>query len=111
MKFIADFHIHSKYSMATAKNLDLENLYISASQKGIDIIGTGDFTHPAWFAEIEKKLIYDENGLLTLKKNIKKECDTYIPQNCKRDVKFILTTEISAIYKKNGKTRKNHNTI
>ncbi|MBW1649913.1 MAG: UvrD-helicase domain-containing protein [Deltaproteobacteria bacterium] len=111
MKFIADFHIHSKYSMATAKNLDLENLYISASQKGIDIVGTGDFTHPAWFAEIEKKLIYDENGLLTLREDIKKECDTYIPQTCKRDVKFVLTSEISSIYKKNGKTRKNHNLI
>ncbi len=111
MKFIADFHIHSKYSMATAKNLDLENLYISASQKGIDIVGTGDFTHPGWFAEIEEKLIYDENGLLTLKEDIKKECDIYIPQNCKRDVKFILTSEISSIYKKNGKTRKNHNLI
>ncbi|MBW1615383.1 MAG: UvrD-helicase domain-containing protein [Deltaproteobacteria bacterium] len=111
MKFTADFHIHSKYSMATAKNLDLENLYISASQKGIDIVGTGDFTHPGWFAEIEEKLIYDENGLLTLREDIKKECDIYIPQNCKRDVKFILTSEISSIYKKNGKTRKNHNLI
>ena len=56
MKFIADLHVHSKYSRATAKNLDLENLYLWAQYKGIQIVGTGDFVHPKWFKELEEKL-------------------------------------------------------
>ncbi|MCP4021418.1 MAG: DNA helicase UvrD, partial [Desulfobacteraceae bacterium] len=56
MKFIADLHIHSKYSRATAKNLDLENLYYAAQIKGVSLVGTGDFTYPAWIEEIESKL-------------------------------------------------------
>ena len=56
MTFIADLHIHSKYSRATAKNLDLENLYQAAQIKGISVVGTGDFTFPAWIDEIESKL-------------------------------------------------------
>lgn len=57
MKFIADLHIHSKYSRATAKNLDLEHIYHTAQVKGITLVGTGDFTHPAWIQEIETKQI------------------------------------------------------
>jgi PHP family Zn ribbon phosphoesterase len=56
MKFIADLHVHSKYSRATAKNLDLENLYLWAQYKGIHVVGTGDFVHPKWFKELEEKL-------------------------------------------------------
>ena len=56
MKITADFHVHSKFSRATAKNLDLENLWIAAQIKGVDVVATGDFSHPAWFAEIEAKL-------------------------------------------------------
>jgi len=111
MKFIADLHIHSKYSRATAKNLDLENLYISAQLKGITVVGTGDFTHPEWFSEISKKLIPAEPGLFKLKDDLAKECDKKIPDSCKAKVRFILESEISNIYKKNGKTRKNHNLV
>ncbi len=70
MKFIADLHIHSKYSRATAKNLDLENLYIEAQKKGITVLGTGDSTHPEWFSELKEKLIPDEEGLYKLKPEI-----------------------------------------
>jgi DNA helicase-2/ATP-dependent DNA helicase PcrA len=111
MKFIADFHIHSKYSRATAKNLDIENIYISAQLKGIDVIGTGDFTHPGWFNEIETKLIPAEEGLFKLKEDIAAPLKEYVPAACRRGVRFILTSEISNIYKKNGKTRKNHNLV
>ena len=111
MKFIADFHIHSKYSRATAKNLDLENLYISAQLKGIKVIGTGDFTHPGWFSEIESKLIPAEEGLFKLREDIEESLNESVPTTCRRDVRFILTAEISNIYKKNGKTRKNHNLV
>ena len=111
MKFIADFHVHSKYSRATAKNSDLENIYISAQLKGINVIGTGDFTHPGWFNEIETKLIPAEDGLFKLREDIAAPLRKSIPGACRGDVRFILTSEISNIYKKNGKTRKNHNLV
>ena len=111
MKFIADLHVHSKFSRATAKNLDLENLYIAAQLKGITVVGTGDFTYPAWFSEICEKLEPAEEGLFKLKSEIAKACDEQVPASCRDSVRFILSTEISNIYKKNDKTRKNHNLI
>ncbi|MEZ4526704.1 MAG: UvrD-helicase domain-containing protein [Desulfobacterales bacterium] len=111
MKFIADLHIHSRFSRATAKDLNPENLYISAQEKGIDVIATGDFTHPGWFAELKEKLVPAEPGLFRLKENIACECDRHIPSSCRGEVRFVLETEISNIYKKNGVVRKNHNLI
>jgi uncharacterized protein (TIGR00375 family) len=111
MKFIADLHVHSKYSRATAKNLDLENLYIAAQLKGITVVGTGDFTYPAWFAEICEKLVPAEAGLFKLKDDIAKACDEKVPVSCREPVRFILSSEISNIYKKKDKTRKNHNLV
>ena len=111
MEFIADLHIHSKYSRATAKNLDFENLYYTAQIKGITLIGTGDFTYPAWISEIESKLEETEPGLFSLKRQIAKDIDKTIPKNCRNPVRFILQTEISNIYKKDGRVRKNHNLV
>ncbi len=111
MKFVADFHVHSHFSRATAKNLNLENLYISAQLKGITVIGTGDFTHPGWFAEIKEKLVPAEPGMFKLRKEISNICDKEVPISCRRKVRFILVSEISNIYKKNNKTRKNHNLV
>jgi len=111
MKFIADLHVHSKYSRATAKNLDLENLYIAAQLKGVTVVGTGDFTYPAWFEEIKKKLVAAEPGLFKLKEELARQCDAQVPESCRRPVRFLLVTEISNIYKKNGRTRKNHNLV
>ncbi len=111
MKYISDFHIHSHHSRATAKNLNLENIHIAAQLKGITVVGTGDFTHPEWYAELKEKLVYDENGLFRLKPDIAKQCDKQVPLSCRSRVEFVLVTEISNIYKKNGKTRKNHNLL
>ncbi len=111
MKFFADFHVHSKYSRATAKNLDLENLYIAGQLKGITVLGTGDVTHPAWFSEIKEKLIPAEPGLFQLKPDIAKAVDQKIPPLCRSRLRVMLVTEISNIYKKNDKTRKNHNLV
>ncbi len=111
MKFIADLHVHSKFSRATAKNLDLENLYIAAQLKGITVVGTGDFTYPQWFSEICQKLEPAEEGLFKLKEEIARACDEQVPTCCRNLVRFILSTEISNIYKKNDKTRKNHNLV
>jgi DNA helicase-2/ATP-dependent DNA helicase PcrA len=111
MKIIADLHVHSRYSRATAKDLDLENLYVAAQIKGVQVIGTGDFSHPAWFAEIEKKLKPAEPGLFRLNSEISTTLDARVPANCRGMVRFVLATEISNIYKKEGKTRKNHNLV
>ncbi len=111
MKFIADLHIHSKYSRATAKNLDLEHLYIEARKKGITVIGTGDSTHPGWFAELKEKLVPAEIGLFRLQPEIEQRLDIQVPMSCPGTVRFLLESEISSIYKKGGKTRKNHNLV
>jgi DNA helicase II / ATP-dependent DNA helicase PcrA len=111
MKFIADLHIHSHFSRATARNLDLEHLYVSAQLKGITVVATGDITHPEWFKEVSEKLEPAEPGLYRLKKNIEKKCDEQVPMSCRIDVRFVLNSEISCIYKKKGKTRKNHNLV
>ena len=111
MKYIADLHIHSKYSRATAKNLDLEHIYHSAQVKGITLVGTGDFTHPAWIQEIEAKLEPAEPGLFALKDEVAKQIDADVPFLCKGAVRFILQAEISNIYKKGTRVRKNHNLI
>ena len=95
MHLVIDFHIHSKYSRATSKALDLRALDEAARIKGVDILGTGDFTHPLWFAELEKNLEEAEPGLYKVKKS-------------KTNTRFILTCEISSIYSKGNKVRKVH---
>ncbi len=111
MRYIADLHVHSKYSRATAKNLDLEHLYIFSQLKGITVVATGDYTHPAWFAELREKLVPAEEGFFKLNPEIATACDQAVPPSCRRPVRFVLSTEISNIYKKNDRTRKNHNLV
>ena len=111
MPFIADLHIHSKYSRATSRDLDLENLTRHALIKGIGLIGTGDFTHPAWMAEIESKLEEHDSGLFTLKPELMDGATHGIADALKAPVHFMLSSEISCIYKKDGATRKNHNLV
>ncbi|MCG8570470.1 MAG: UvrD-helicase domain-containing protein [Spirochaetes bacterium] len=109
MEYIADFHIHSHFSRATSKQLTPEYLDYWAKIKGITLIGTGDFTHPGWLAELKEKLEPAENGLFRLKKDYQIKTTNLIPQN--QSVRFLLTAEISNIYKKNEKVRKIHNVI
>lgn len=111
MSFHADLHVHSKYSRATARDLDLEHLAWWAAVKGIAVVGTGDCVHPAWLAEIKDKLISDGNGLFRLTPDIETGVAKTLPAACRRDVRFQLTTEISTIYKKGEKTRKVHHLV
>lgn len=106
MFFYADLHIHSKYSRATSKDCNLEQLAVWAQKKGLSLISTGDFTHPAWFNEINEKLIPDGNGAYRLKPEIEK---AIFKNNA--PVRFILSVEISTIYKKGDKTRKVHHVV
>ncbi|MDY6967675.1 MAG: UvrD-helicase domain-containing protein [Spirochaetota bacterium] len=110
MEFITDFHIHSHYSIATSKDLIPEYLHHWARLKGIDVIGTGDCIHPGWLKELKEKLEPAGNGLYKLKKEfILPDTDALNNTNKPVDVFFLLTGEISNIYKKNDKVRKVHN--
>ena len=114
MSFYADLHVHSKYSRATSKNCDLEHLAIWARKKGISIVGTGDFTHPAWRAELKEKLVPAEPGLFRLRSDLEKAVEERLPPACRSQrtaVRFMLSVEISTIYKKFDKTRKIHHLI
>ena len=108
MRFIADLHVHSHYSRATSPDMCPEGIWKWAQLKGINVIGTGDFTHPQWIKELKKKLDPAGNGLFTLKK---KHMTNDVPGSCKAEVSFILSAEVSSIYSKNGKTRKVHSVI
>ena len=111
MEFIADLHIHSYLSRATAKNLNLEHLSLWAQLKGITVVATGDFTHPQWFSELSQKLEPAGEGLFSLKPAYASETAPLVPPSCRAPVRFILSAEISSIYKKGGKTRKVHNVL
>jgi uncharacterized protein (TIGR00375 family) len=91
VKAVADLHIHSKYSRATSSGMELETLSKWAKIKGIDIVGTGDFTHPAWYAELEKKAIESDSGFLQYDK-----------------MNFALSAEVSCIFTQGGRGRRMH---
>ncbi len=111
MRFYADLHIHSKYSRATSRDCDLEHLAYWGRKKGITVIGTGDFTHPAWIAEIKKNLVPAEPGLFRLKEDIEQAVFEKLPPSCRGTTRFMLSVEISTIYKKGDKTRKVHHLV
>ncbi|MFA5271057.1 MAG: endonuclease Q family protein [Candidatus Omnitrophota bacterium] len=95
MQFVADFHIHSKYSRATSKDMEIPQLAKWARLKGINLLGTGDFTHHLWLQELKKYLgTEDQKGLFSYE-----------------GVHFILTAEISSIYSQNGKVYRVHNVV
>lgn len=95
---IADFHIHSKYARACSKNLVLPEIARACELKGIDLVATGDFTHPAWMKHIQEELEEVSKGIYQLSGNRSK-------------TKFILVSEISSIYSQGGKTRRVHSLI
>ena len=106
--YISDLHIHSRFSRATSKEGDPEHLELWARKKGIHLVGTGDFTHPQWREERKEKLEPEGNGLYRLKKEYQIR-DAMTPDSI--EPRFVVTGEISSIYKKNDKTRKVHNLL
>lgn len=111
MEFYADLHLHSKYSRATAKSCDLEHLALWARKKGITVVGTGDFTHPGWRAELTDQLEPAEPGLFRLTPRLERQVHRGLPAACRGTVRFVLSAEISTIYKKNDRTRKVHHVV
>lgn len=105
-------HVHSHYSRATSKDCTLAGLYKWGKIKGINIIGTGDFTHPEWFQELRHQLEPAEPGLFRLKNEIAKEIDKEIPASCRDNLlRFVPSVEVATIYSKNGRVRKLHNLL
>ncbi len=99
MEFVTDLHLHSKYSRAVSRDMNLYNMALWGTKKGLDILSTGDWTHPLWRREIKQELIEDTEGIFKFKddKNFK--------------TRFILSVEISSIYSQNGKVHRIHNLI
>lgn len=108
MSFIADLHLHSRYSRATSRDFSPESTWRWAQLKGISVIGTGDFTHPQWLKELKEKLKPEGNGLFSLKRALQ---TSDVPDLCSADVFFLLSSEISCIYSKGGKVRKIHSIV
>ncbi len=98
MRIVADLHVHSKYSRATSREMGVESLARWARWKGINLLGTGDFTHPTYFAELRAAMEPDGAGLLRLKKG-------------DRDLRFMLTVEVSNVYSQDGAVHRIHTLI
>ena len=102
---IADLHIHSRFSRATSRECDAPHLDLWARRKGVGLVGTGDFTHPEWRKELAEMLEEAGEGVFALKKELRLPCETG------GEARFVLSAEISSIYKRDGRTRKVHNVI
>ncbi len=109
MKLIADLHIHSRYSRATSRQLIPEEIEYWAKIKGLALVGSGDFTHPGWRAELKEKLEPAEAGLYRLKEEYQIKERVLPPEPA--PVRFVISGEISTIYKKKGRVRKLHHLI
>ncbi|MDR2727411.1 MAG: UvrD-helicase domain-containing protein, partial [Deltaproteobacteria bacterium] len=114
-RFRADLHIHSRFSRGTSKRLNAVHLAAWGRLKGLDVLGTGDFTHPAWRDELREQLVEDEaSGLYRLRHppDLGNELPEYdVPDGDGRGPLFVLQAEISSIYKKDGAVRKVHNLV
>ncbi|MCI4063348.1 UvrD-helicase domain-containing protein [Micromonospora sp. R77] len=114
--FVADLHIHSKYSRACSRDLTLPNLGWWARRKGIGVLGTGDFTHPAWYDHLRETLHPAEPGLYRLSPEAERDIARRLPPRLASaaeadPVRFMLSVEISTIYKRDDRTRKVHHLI
>jgi ATP-dependent DNA helicase UvrD/PcrA len=109
--FYADLHIHSKFSRACSRDCDLEHLALVGRRKGITVIGTGDFTHPRWFEELSSTLVPAEPGLYRLRPDLERSVTERLPASCRGPVRFLLSVEISTIYKRAERTRKVHHLL
>ena len=109
--FHADLHIHSKFSRACSKDCDIEHLSAWALRKGLTVLGTGDFTHPAWAAELRETLVPAEPGLFRIRPELERRLLRDSPPVCAGPVRFMLSVEISTIYRREERTRKVHHLI
>jgi DNA helicase-2/ATP-dependent DNA helicase PcrA len=109
--FHADLHIHSRFSRACSKDCDIEHLSWWALRKGLTVLGTGDFTHPAWAAELKETLVPAEPGLFRVRPDLERRLHRDTPASCAGTVRFLLSVEISTIYRRDERTRKVHHLL
>ena len=109
--FHADLHVHSRFSRACSKNCDIPGLAWWARRKGVTVVGTGDFTHPGWAEEIRETLVPAEPGLLQLRPDLDERLRRACPPSCRQPVRFLLSAEISTIYRAGEATRKVHHLL
>ena len=109
--YLADLHTHSHFSRATSPDCTLAGLHHWAQLKGITVVGTGDFTHPGWFEELTTQLRPAAPGLYQLCPPAAALADVHVPAACRAPVRFLLTGEISSIYKRDGRVRKVHSLV
>jgi DNA helicase II / ATP-dependent DNA helicase PcrA len=109
--FHADLHIHSRFSRACSKDCEIPKLAWWAARKGITVVGTGDFTHPAWAAQLAESLVPAEPGLLRLRPELAARLQRDSAPSCQTEIRFLLSTEISTIYKRDDATRKVHHLL
>ena len=109
MTLITDLHIHSRFSRACSRSLDLPHIEAWCQLKGIDLVATSDFTHPTWFKELTEQLEEVDTGVYRVKEEFREQAnDVIVPASCARDVRFLCSTEISLIYKRHDRVRKVH---
>src|SRR5215831_997949 len=109
--FHADLHVHSRFSRACSKDAEIPQLAWWAARKGVTVVGTGDFTHPAWAIQLAESLVPAESGLFRLRPELASRLGRTLPPSCPAEIRFLLSTEISTIYKRDGATRKVHHLL
>jgi DNA helicase II / ATP-dependent DNA helicase PcrA len=111
MSFYVDLHLHSRYARATSRNADLVELAWWARRKGITVLGTGDFTHPAWFEELRDGLEPAEPGLFRLRDELERAVTERLPASCRGRLRLLLTVEVSTAFHRDGRARRMHHLL
>jgi DNA helicase-2/ATP-dependent DNA helicase PcrA len=111
MSFYADLHLHSRYAKATSRNADLVELAWWARRKGITVLGTGDFTHPAWFEELKQRLVPAEPGLHRLRDDLDQAVLDRLPPSCRGPLRFLMAVEVSTAFHRDGRARRMHHLL
>jgi uncharacterized protein (TIGR00375 family) len=111
MAFYVDLHVHSRYARATSRNADLRRLAWWARRKGVTVLGTGDFTHPAWFAELEANLVPAEPGLYRLRDELDRAAVEELPDSCRGPLRLLLATEVATVFRRDGRGRRMHHLL
>src|SRR4029450_5185234 len=111
MPFYADLHLHSRYARATSRNADLPELAWWARRKGITVLGTGDFTHPAWSQELKDGLVPAEPGLFGLRDELDRAVTERLPSSCQGPLRLLWATEVSTAFHRDGGARRTHHLL
>src|SRR5262249_5387382 len=103
--------VHSRFPRACSKDSEIPHLAGWAARKGVTVVGTGDFTHPAWAVQLAETLVPAEPGLFRLRPELASRLSRTLPPSCPAEIRFLLATELSTIYKRDGATRKVHHLL